>query len=157
MRVSEDRVDVRYVLDLAEIPTFQARGTAAQERLGQVRDEVLGGLAVTVNGRPAALRISDPGALTMSAGAGGLKTTRVELGLTADAERPRHVEVRDETYPGRVGWKAILVGPGRGTAVRSSAPLDDPTNGLRSYPEGLLDSPADVRAASFSVPAARLK
>jgi ABC-type nickel/cobalt efflux system permease component RcnA len=50
-----------------------------------------------------------------------------------------------------VGWRAIVARPGRGTAVRSSAPSGDPTEGLRRYPEDLLESPADVRAATFTV------
>jgi nickel/cobalt exporter len=66
----------------------------------------------------------------------------------SDAER---VVLRDETFPDRVGWRAIVAEPGEGTAVRSSAPSGDPTNGLRRYPEDLLDSPLDRRAASFAV------
>jgi ABC-type nickel/cobalt efflux system permease component RcnA len=59
--------------------------------------------------------------------------------------------VRDETFPGRVGWKAIVSKPGDGTAVRTSAPSGDPTHGLRRYPQDLLNSPLDRRDASFSV------
>jgi ABC-type nickel/cobalt efflux system permease component RcnA len=151
VRVSADRVEVRYVLDLAEIPTFQARGTPAAARLAQARQEVLRGLRLTVDGRAVPLRLTGPGSLTMPPGAGGLKTTRVDLTLTAAVRRPRRVQLSDATYPGRVGWKGIVVGPGRDTAVRSNAPLGDPTNGLRSYPEDLLDSPADMRSATFQV------
>ena len=61
---------------------------------------------------------------------------------------PRRVELRDGTFPGRVGWKAVVVEPGEGTAVRSSVTADDPTNGLRAYPEDLLESPSDVRSAT---------
>jgi ABC-type nickel/cobalt efflux system permease component RcnA len=46
-----------------------------------------------------------------------------------------------------VGWKAIVAAPGRGTDVRSNVPASDPTNGLRTYPEDLLQSPSDVRTA----------
>ena len=59
--------------------------------------------------------------------------------------------MNDGTYPGRVGWKAVVAKPGSGTAVRSSAPGRDPTNGLRRYPADLLRSPADLRAASLQV------
>ena len=52
---------------------------------------------------------------------------------------------------GRVGWKAIVAAPGEGTAVRTKALSGDPTNGLRSYPNGLLDTPADCTEATFSV------
>jgi ABC-type nickel/cobalt efflux system permease component RcnA len=61
------------------------------------------------------------------------------------------VELRDETFADRVGWRAIVVEPGDGTAVRSTAPSGDPTGGLRRYPENLLDSPLDRRSATFSV------
>ena len=75
----------------------------------------------------------------------------MELPLVARVDAPRRVELRDETFPGRVGWKAIVAAPGEGTAVRSSAPAGDPTNGLRRYPEDLLESPSDLRSASFAV------
>jgi ABC-type nickel/cobalt efflux system permease component RcnA len=64
---------------------------------------------------------------------------------------PGTVELRDGTFPGRVGWKSVVVEPGEGTAVRSSVPASDPTNGLRTYPDDLLESPSDVRSASFVV------
>ena len=41
--------------------------------------------------------------------------------------------------------------PGEGTAVRTSAPATDPTDGLRRYPGDLLSSPSDVRDAEFAV------
>ena len=41
--------------------------------------------------------------------------------------------------------------PGAGTAVRSSASAEDPTDGLRSYPQALLSSPPDVREATLTV------
>ena len=52
---------------------------------------------------------------------------------------------------GRAGWKAIVAAPGDGTAVRSTAPSGDPTNGLRSYPQDALSSPLDQRRATFAV------
>jgi ABC-type nickel/cobalt efflux system permease component RcnA len=59
--------------------------------------------------------------------------------------------VRDHTFAGRVGWKAVVAAPGAGTTVRTSAPSSDPTNGLTRYPSGVLDTPADRTEASFSV------
>ena len=149
--VSSDRVDVRYILDEAEIPTFQQRGTADATLLARKQAEVERRLALTVDGRRVALRPAGMATISHPEGQGGLKTTRVELPLTARVDDPRKVELRDGTFPGRVGWKAIVVEPGRGTAVRSSAPAGDPTDGLRKYPEDLLKSPSDVRSASFAV------
>jgi nickel/cobalt transporter (NicO) family protein len=148
--VSADRVDVRYVLDEAEIPTFQQRSLSDAELLSRKRAEVERRLTLTVDGRRVALV---PGEATIAhpEGQGGLKTTRIELPLTASVDDPRKVELRDGTFPGRVGWKAVVVEPGEGTAVRSDVPASDPTNGLRNYPEDLLESPSDVRSASFAV------
>jgi ABC-type nickel/cobalt efflux system permease component RcnA len=61
------------------------------------------------------------------------------------------VALRDETFEGRAGWKAIVAAPGAGTAVRATAPSGDPTDRLRAYPEGALSSPLDQRRATFSV------
>ncbi len=143
--VSTDRVDVRYLLDQAEIPTFQERGVAQAERVRRKQAEVLRHLRVEADGRPLTLT---PGAprLELRAGAGGLKTTRFELALSARV-RARTVVVHDETFAGRVGWRAIVARPGEATAVRSNVPAADPTRGLTRYPADALSSPADIRAA----------
>src|SRR5699024_575163 len=74
--VSTDRVDVRYILDQAEIPTFQERGLSDAEVIARKQAEVQRRLALTVDGRRIALR---PGDATIShpPGAGGLPTTRL--------------------------------------------------------------------------------
>ena len=149
--VSDDRVDVRYILDEAEIPTFQQRGVADAELLRRKQAEVQRRLVLTVDGRRLPLRPAGEPSLSHPDGAGGLVTTRVELPLSATVSAPRQVALRDGTFPGRVGWHAIVSRPGRGTAVRASAPATDPTSGLRRYPEDALSSPADVREATFAV------
>ena len=143
--VSADRVDVRYLLDEAEIPTFQERGVPVAERVARKRAEVLRHLRVTADGRALSLVPSEP-KLELRQGAGGLKTTRFELALSGRV-KARRVEVRDGTFPGRVGWHAIVARPGKATAVRSSVPATDPTRGLTRYPADALSSPADVRSA----------
>ncbi len=150
VRVSGDRVDVRYILDQAEIPTFQERGMSDAAVLARKRAEVAERLELTVDGRKVALTEAGAAALVHPAGQGGLRTTRAELPLTAKVRDARDVVVRDATFGGRVGWKAIVVLPGSGTAVRSSVPAADPTNGLRRYPEDLLKSPSDVRVAKLT-------
>ncbi len=148
--VSTDRVDVRYILDQAEIPTFQERGLSDAEVIARKQAEVRRRLALTVDGRRVALR---PGEATIShpPGAGGLRTTRLELPLTAAVSASGRVAVQDGTFPGRVGWHAVVARPGHGTAVRSDVPSADPTGELRHYPQDALSSPADVRAARLAV------
>jgi nickel/cobalt transporter (NicO) family protein len=149
--ISKDRVDVRYILDQAEIPTVQERGLGRAEVLRRKLDEVRRGLVLTVDGHPRELRQAAPPQLTFPTGAGGLNTTRLELTLNAAVRHARRVQLEDNTFSGRVGWKAIVSAPGTGTAVRTATPSGDPTDGLRRYPRDLLASPADRRSASFSV------
>ena len=81
--VSSDRVDVRYILDEAEIPTFQQRGVADAALLAGKRSEVQGRLVLTVDGRRLALRPAGRATIAHPAGQGGLRTTRIELPFTA--------------------------------------------------------------------------
>ena len=149
--ISADHVEVRYVLDQAEIPTVQERSVPRGELLERKLAEVEQGLRLTVDGRPAALRQVGKPRISFPPGAGGLDTTRLELRLRAPVELPRRVSLSDYTFEGRVGWKAIVAAPGEDTTVRTQAPSGDPTNGLRRYPDDLLSSPLDRRDASFSV------
>jgi nickel/cobalt exporter len=149
--ISSDRVQVRYVLDQAEIPTVQERGLGRAEVLRRKLAEVRRALILTVDGRNARLQATGEPQLSFPSGAGGLSTTRLELSLVAAVESPRRVAFRDDTFPGRVGWKAVTAAPGKGTAVRTVTPTGDPTGGLRHYPNNLLTSPLDRREANFSV------
>jgi nickel/cobalt transporter (NicO) family protein len=151
VEVSKERVELHYVLDQAEIPTVEERRLPRGEVLDRKRREVEERLILRVDGREVPLAIAPGASLAYRPGAAGLKTTRVELDLRAGVRIPRRVEVRDETFPGRVGWKAIVSKPGSGTAVRTDAPSGDPTHGLRRYPQDLLSSPLDRREASFGV------
>jgi nickel/cobalt exporter len=129
VEVAGDRVYVRYVLDLAEIPTFQDRGTPAAAYV----ERITRGAQLTVDGHRAPL-VPVGHALVHPAGAGGLETTRVELILRG----PRiggsaRIDYRDSSYAGRIGWKEIAVG---------DAP--SPSRELRTYPTDLLSSPLEV-------------
>jgi nickel/cobalt exporter len=148
--VSRDRIDLRYVLDQAEIPTFQERGRSEAAVLAAKQAEVRRHLTVLVDGRPIGLTVTGA-ALTHPPGQGGLPLTRVELSLRTAVRGAQRVAVHDDTFPGRVGWKAIVARPGTGTDVRSSAPSGDPTGGLRHYPQDSLSSPLDERTATLSV------
>ena len=132
--VSGDRIYVRYVLDLAEIPTYQARPLDARayaKRIGR-------GATLTVGGRRARLTpIAQR--LTLLPGAGGLETARLEVVLEGPRlAGPAFVVYTDNNFGDRIGWKEIVVGTA--TASRSDE--------LRAYPAGELDSPPDVTTAT---------
>jgi nickel/cobalt exporter len=151
VKVSSERVEVQYILDQAEIPTFQERGLPPSEVLRRKRDEVARGLMLSVDGRRVPLAFGRGAAISFPPGQGGLRLTRVVLPLSARVAHPRAVTLHDGTFGGRIGWKAIVAQPGSGTAVRSSVPSGDPTDGLRSYPRDMLASPLDQRDARLSV------
>jgi ABC-type nickel/cobalt efflux system permease component RcnA len=164
VRISEDSVEVHYILDQAEIPTFQeiqrfdrdGDGSVSGPEQGPLLEhklaEIAPGLKLTVDGRPVPLGPPRASSLTYPPGQGGLALTRVETSFVAAVPSGAHrVELHDETYSDRVGWKAIEVLPGEGTNVRSSVPASDPTRGLRAYPVDLLQSPPDQHQASFEV------
>jgi ABC-type nickel/cobalt efflux system permease component RcnA len=163
VRVGAGSVEVRWILDQAEIPTFQERGLSPAAVLARKRADVARGLTLTAGGRPIALALRPGGRITFPKGQGGLPTTRIELLLGARARVRGELVVRDATFQGRVGWRAVVARPGAGTAVRSDVPSADPTHGLRVYPRALLSSPADrplarlmVRAGQGTVTAPRL-
>jgi len=149
--VSKDRVDVRWILDQAEIPTFQERGRSPGQVLAAKRSEALRGLQLRIDGRDVALTASGPGTIRFAPGQGGLRTTRVELRLTAPARGAREVTLRDMTFADRLGWRGMIVTAGEGTDTTSDLPAEEPTRELRSYPKDLLRSPADQRRITLRV------
>jgi nickel/cobalt transporter (NicO) family protein len=142
--VSGNRVYLLHVVDLAEIPTFQLRG-----RVDELAAEIPRRLILTADGRRLPLRLLDR-TTTFPRGVGDLKTTRLETLLTARLPDRGAVALgyRDANFPGRIGWKEIVVRGGDGARVlSSSAPARSVSARLRSYPSGLLDSPLDMSSA----------
>ena len=133
VEVSGPRLYVRYVLDLAEIPTFQAGRIDAHEYARRIAR----GARLTVNGRPARL-VPGAHALAHPRGAGGLRTTRLEVVLRGPRlAGPVAVAYRDTNYAGRIGWQEVVVG-------------DAPSRSheLRAYPKDLLSSPLDISSVA---------
>src|SRR4051812_17152554 len=154
--IDRDAVGARWILDQAEIPTFQERGLPPATVLARKRAVAQAGLALRVDGRRVALRALGPGRISFPPGQGGLKLTRIQVRFRAAVRTTgRRVELHDTTFPGRIGWRDVIVDPGRGTAVRSSVPATEPTRGLRRYPRDLISSPSRRRVAHFLVASGR--
>jgi ABC-type nickel/cobalt efflux system permease component RcnA len=156
---SGDRLYLFYVLDMAEIPTFQARNDVAaegKEAYGrELAAEVRHGLRLTLAGSPVELR--EVGRrLAFLDGVGGLQTTRLEIVLDAgpvpDGDRPLELAFEDLNDTERIGWREIVVAPEAGAAVvSSSVPSESVSDELRAYPQSLLQSPLDVRVATATI------
>jgi nickel/cobalt transporter (NicO) family protein len=139
VEVAGNQVFVRYVLDLAEIPTFEARQRGVDARAYAAR--LAHGVHATLDGRTAVL-VPVAHALAFPQGAGGLHTMRLEVILRGPRVTGReHLELRDTNYAGRIGWKEIVVG----------ADTRSISSELRAYPKSLLQSPKDVTAVSAVV------
>jgi nickel/cobalt exporter len=129
VEVSGPRLYVRYVLDLAEIPTYQA-GRIDGRRYAR---EIAQNARLSVDGKTAALRPVRT-RLAHPRGAGGLDTTRLEVVLAGPRlDGKSRITYRDGNYRDRIGWKEIVVG----------ADTPSRSHELRAYPKDLLQSPLD--------------
>jgi nickel/cobalt transporter (NicO) family protein len=153
---SGDRLYVLYVLDLAEIPTFQAKpqvqanGEAAYASL--LTRTIGRHLELTVNGRRASLT-SLRHVFALPPGQAGLRTTRLEIVFAGPRLHGRSTVVyHDNNYASRIGWREIVVQPAHGADVlSSSAPSKSVSDELLSYPKDLLQSPLDVASARTEI------
>jgi len=150
---SGDRIYLLYVLDMAEIPTFQAKDDVAANGqaayASELARQIRGNLALQVGGKPLDLRELRH-AIAFPDGVGGLKTTRLEIVFDAGAVSggPLPLTYSDDNFSGRLGWKEIVLEPASGAvAVSSSVPSASVSDELRAYPQDLLTSPLDVTAA----------
>src|SRR5271163_11686 len=161
-------VEVRYFVDMAEIPTFQEmqqNSMVAQSDDPRVRSylssqakEFRKNLLVTLNGEPLSLETASHDIL-FSPGAGNLPTMKFGLVYRAQvseicAVMPCEIEYHDANFPGRLGWKEVVASSSHGVKIQnSSVPSRDRSNQLSNYPTDLINSPPqDVDAKiSYSV------
>lgn len=157
-----DRIDLRTVLDLAEIPAVQERravdrdgdGTVSAAEADAYADRRCGQFArsatVTVGGRTGQWRPATH-RLELPTGEAGLATMRLTCAFTADAvlDRPATVEFRDGYRTDRIGWHELVVTGDGVRTVGAAPPAASVSDELRSYPGDLLADPLDVRAATF--------
>lgn len=163
IRVLATSIEVQYVLDLAEIPTFQEiqdSGIVAETGHASVgpylarKAETLGsGLVLELNGRRLILERGSREIL-FTPGAGDLPTMKLgfvyRAALDARAVQPQnHLVYRDGNYPERAGWKEVIAGTGPRVAVlEASVPERDRSRALADYPTDLLNSPPQDLAAA---------
>ncbi len=158
-----DRIDVEYIIDLAEIPTYQElqEGKIAAQPgapgvalfLARRGEALRQGLLLTVNGKPLALRMVSKQVI-FPPGAGGLPTMKMGFVYRADyppnADRTSaNLQYADRNFPGHSGWKEIVVNAPAGSLLASSVPQTDRSAELSNYPTELLSSPPQDLDASI--------
>jgi ABC-type nickel/cobalt efflux system permease component RcnA len=147
--LGRERVAIDYVVDMAEIPTFQTRGEVAAAGAsyagGQCR-RLAGGLRLAVDERPLALRL-DTSALAFPPGTAGLPTLRLTCRYSTPGSAGS-VSFRNVNYADRVGWREITAAGDGVTITSTDVPRRSASERLTRYPQDLLQSPLDQRAAA---------
>ncbi len=150
VRVDGTQLRVHYVLDIAEIPSFQImHGAGDWTRSARTAwsaseaQRVATSLEISDGGSPVALRLERSQDSTRP-GAGGLPTLYWSGDYVATlAQLPAHITIADSVYGDRrIGWKDIVL-----------AGTSEPTDELRHYPSALIGSPRHNDRASFDLTA----
>ena len=166
LEVGSEKVMLRYVIDMAEIPTFQelqkitgnSDSLPSKAELNAYVERVTanypGGLELLVDGERVPLNIVAKNA-SLLAGAGGMQTMRIECDLAgllpATGTAVHRLRFGDNNYSERTGWREIVISPLRPVSVfNSSAYGSAVTDELRSYPADKLAAPLDERRADLS-------
>ena len=154
VEVADARLSVLYVLDMAEIPTFQEqqRIRADSRYLEHKVGELGSRLQLVVDGRRLQLRAHSK-VLRFPPGQGGLPTMRLEVLYDAGLIGPgsHSATFADTNYGDRLGWCEVVVQSSGGAHLaRSTAPRTSVSRELQKYPQDLLTSPMHVSAASFT-------
>src|SRR5579862_6347131 len=151
-------IAVTYVLDLAEIPTFELMQSwnvtkdtpkdlldakAAEQARVWVSD-----LALTENGKSLTPAIGKT-ELTVLDGAGSLPVFRIATQLTIHGSGGRF-EYEDRNYATRAGWREIVIRPGGDADVERASNTDtDVSKALTAYPQDPTKAPPQDTHAWF--------
>lgn len=143
-------VNATYVLDLAELPTFElmqswnvARDAAKDvlEAKAKIQaSEWISSLSLTESGKALSAKVLST-SLTVLDGAGNLPVFRIETKLFVPASGGRF-EYEDHNYATRAGWREIVIAPGPGAEVSKASNGDtDISRALTSYPQDPTKAP----------------
>jgi ABC-type nickel/cobalt efflux system permease component RcnA len=166
LRIGTTSIAVDYVLDMAEIPTFQERqriDTNADGTVDAAETEAerltacartAPELALTLAGTRLPLQATAAG-LSFPLGTSGIETLRLVCEFSAVLPAPlagsARVGYRDDTWSQRIGWREV-VAVGDGVTVDApTIPKTSVSGRLTAYPQDLLSSPLDVSSAILPV------
>jgi nickel/cobalt transporter (NicO) family protein len=167
IEVGADRIKLRYVIDMAEIPTFQElqrltgngdtapSGAELDAYAARVTEQYADALLLVIDNVRVPLRVLETHAKLL-AGAGGLQTMRLQCDLVgmippSSFEAVHRLRFEDQNYSDRIGWRELIVSPLAGTSIfNSSAYRNSITDELRAYPSDMLAAPLDERTMEVS-------
>jgi ABC-type nickel/cobalt efflux system permease component RcnA len=157
IEVSGAGTEIRYVLDLAEIPSFellQQWGLSADSPRDQLNRkaevqarEWVRNLAIECGGRAVTPHFEGV-TLAIAKGAGGSPVMRFTSTLRL-AVATGSLSYEDRNYPARAGWKEIVIVAGSGASIERASQGDlDRSQALTAYPaDPTVAPPQDLRAS----------
>jgi nickel/cobalt exporter len=148
-------IDMRYVMDLAEIPTFELlrdwgldRNSPQAEVERKAADQAriwMNNLTLRLDSKPVH-PVLEGADVVIADGAGNLPILRITAKMTL-RETSGRLEYEDRNYEGRAGWKEIVIAASRARLKSSSQSDQDRSNALTAYPpDPMLAPPQDLRA-----------
>jgi nickel/cobalt exporter len=149
-------VEMRYAIDLAEIPTFELLRSWGMERTSPREDldrkaaeqarVWLDKLVLRIDGRPVEPTFEDA-SLAIVDGAGNLPIVRITSRMRIGAKDGR-LQYEDHNFDGRAGWKEIVIAAAPGVRLESASQTDrERSQALTAYPpDPMVAPPQDLRA-----------
>ena len=164
LEVGISQIKVHYVIDMAEIPTFQELQLIDTDRDGKTSDAELqryssvlagryaDGLLLTIAGKRLPAQVQES-KVSLRAGSADLNTLRIEVDLSAAVRAhgsAQRLLFEDTNYADRIGWREIVVGATPEVAIfDSSAYGNAVTDELKNYPSA-TQAPLDERSAELT-------
>ena len=145
LELRPDGLSIDYVLDLAEIPTFQLRGAIALDPMAACAS-VAGQLSVTLDGASLAVRV-DAGRVSFQPGQAGLETLRLECSLRSGwspDDGAHALGFSDGSYADRIGWREITA-RADGALIETRLLAVSQSGRLTTYPQDAYASSSDMR------------
>ena len=165
LEVEKSNIKIRQILDMAEIPTFQAQSAIDTDKDGKMSEaelsayaeqfvpQILSNLILSINNQPIEIRAEKKN-IKLVEGAGNLPTLRFELDLIgnlANTQNINRVKFENKNYAERLGWNEIVIARAGGISVFDSTAFGSGvTDEIHSYPQETLDAPLTERKADFS-------
>ena len=157
--IGQQSIEIRYLIDMAEIPTFQeirqfditpkVDDPSASRYLDRQEQLLKAGISLESDGQSVLLdTISRQ--VAFADGAGGLPTMKIGFvfrGKLDDSAGAHRLSYFDKNLPGRAGWKEIVVLGDGVTILSSSAPGIDRSQELTNYSSDVLNSPPQQLSA----------
>lgn len=163
LEIAADKVQLLYVLDIAEIPTHRMRVEMDSDGDGQIsateEQRYLAQAAATFvqnfelrSGQTLLALQNDAITLHFADGQAGLPTLRIEANYSVPLalnDGTQSLVYHDNNFAGQIGWQEVVVKPiGTISLLSNSASTRELSDQLRHYPTDLLTNPPAVNSAT---------